>query len=692
MGCAAENSVQVQLLAHFGLRENPFGVTPDPRFLFFSQTHREALASLINGIDCGFGFQVLVAQPGMGKTTLLFNFLERFRTTAHTAFLFQPRLEPFELLQSVLFELEAGSEETSMRKLSEQLNQVLGRAARENKRVIVVVDEAQNLEFGVLETLRQLSNFETSHTKLMQIVLAGQPQLAMKLASPDQEQLRQRISTIGRLGPLELNETHAYINHRLGTAGYRGGNLFTPGAVHNIWNHSKGIPRNINTLCFNAMLVAFAEHAKSIDEDNLKEVARDMDLRSVLADLYHPEPAVAVSGGNGKVQPIRETELPETGTARTGVAEEPGADPGRISWEAKASVAAIRSGDGNTTDASDHIPPALVEAIARSDDIPPALVEAIARICLGLYEQQLLLAAKSVPSVEALPPAAPTPVSTGLASTRLDTTAAAVSETPASPGKASQPGEARPEQTVVSKTPVMYGYEAVAKKRSEYGSLWPKALSLAAITSILVFVLVESYSLQRPGGGQARAASLPASVQGDSAAGNSVHPEAPPSAIDAPVPSPKGPPVRSRGPRNLGSDGSQDVIIQKFPRDSNVGPEPSSEAQELTGIFFDEDSAVIGWQSRPSLQQIADALAVNPKADAVLEGHTDSSGPEAYNLDLSNRRAIAVRDVLVNEFHVSSTRLTVIGSGSAAPIRPNSTAAGRAYNRRVEVRLAGLNE
>jgi outer membrane protein OmpA-like peptidoglycan-associated protein len=325
----------------------------------------------------------------------------------------------------------------------------------------------------------------------------------------------------------------------------------------------------------------------------------------------------------------------------------------------------------------------------------------------------------------------------------LDTTAAADSETPASPGKASrpqaslpiknsvaapiwshsttnldtgsllkektvqpqskpasgiarsQPEKARPEQpeqSVVSKAPVMFGYQVVAKKRSEHGSLWPKALSLAAMTSILAFVLVESFSLQRPVGGQARAASLTASVQGDSTAGNSVHPEASPSAIDAPFPSPKGPPVGSRGPRNLGSDGSQDVITREFPRDSNVGPEPSSDTQELTGIFFDEDSAVIGWQSRPSLQQIADALAVNPKADAVLEGHTDSSGPEAYNLDLSNRRAIAVRDVLVNEFHVSSTRLTVIGSGSAAPIRPNSTAAGRAYNRRVEVRLAVVNE
>jgi general secretion pathway protein A len=203
----AEQSVQGQILGHFGLRENAFGVTPDPRFLFLSQTHREALASLVNGIDCDFGFQILVAQPGMGKTTLLFNFLERFRGTAHTAFLFQPQPNPVELLQSVLIELGTHSEETSLRKLSEQLNQVLTRSAGERKRVIVVLDEAQNLDFAVLEALRQLSNFETASSKLMQIILAGQPQLAKRLALPEQEQLMQRISSFGRLSPLALTET-----------------------------------------------------------------------------------------------------------------------------------------------------------------------------------------------------------------------------------------------------------------------------------------------------------------------------------------------------------------------------------------------------------------------------------------------------------------------------------------------------
>lgn len=180
--------MQGQLIDHFGLRENAFGVTPDPRFLFLSHTHRQALAALVNGIHCDFGFQILVAQPGMGKTTLLFNFLDQFRSTSHTAFLFQPQPNPCELLQSVLLDLGTSSEEMSVRKLSEQLNQVLARAAGERKRVIVVLDEAQNLDFAVLESLRQLSNFETTTIKLMQVVLAGQPQLAKRLALPEQEQ------------------------------------------------------------------------------------------------------------------------------------------------------------------------------------------------------------------------------------------------------------------------------------------------------------------------------------------------------------------------------------------------------------------------------------------------------------------------------------------------------------------------
>jgi type II secretory pathway predicted ATPase ExeA/outer membrane protein OmpA-like peptidoglycan-associated protein len=706
-GYAAENSLLGQLFIHFGLRENPFGVTPDARFLYHSRTHREALASLINGIDCGFGFQVLIAQPGMGKTSLLFNLLGRFRTTAHTAFLFQPQREPHDLLQSVLYELGTSSEETSLCKLLEQLNQVLYRAAQERKRVIVLVDEAQNLEFAVLEALRQLSNFETPHIKPMQIVLVGQPQLAEKLAAPEQEQLLQRISAIGRLSPLALDETQAYINHRLTTAGYSGVDLFTQAGVRMVWNLSKGVPRNINTLCFSAMLLAFAEHAKSIDERILKEAARDLDLNSMLADVYQMEPSVAVLGGNGKVQPIRKTT--QTGNARPGAIEEPVAGTGSISREARTSAASARLGDRNTAGAGENIPPSLVEALIR--------------ISQALEEQRLMLMAKSA--------ALPQPLSV-LPVIPLHTTAAEATETPASSGRTSlppstpienstvaanrggptanleknsplktaerevrserkstsdpaqrQPGKARAEPSVISEVPVMHGYQPTAKKRSEKGSLWPKALALAAFSGVLALVLVGKFPSPRPGKVEARVPDRSGALQNDPAAGYSLPAQGPAASTDGPG----SPATDFRDPRTPSSDQSEEVVVRTFPTDLNVASKNSGNKQELSRIFFDEESDVIGLQYRPWLQQIADTLAEDPTASVILEGHTDGFGPRAYNLDLSSRRAIAVLDALVNELHVSRTRLTAIGAGAAAPLQPNSTTAGRAYNRRVEVRL-----
>ena len=690
-GHAAENSVSVRLVVHFGLRENPFGVTPDPRFLFHSRTHREALASLINGIDCGFGFQVLIAQPGMGKTSLLFTFLERFRSAAHTAFLFQPQRAAHELLQSVLYELGTSSEETCLRKLSEQLNQVLYRATQERKRVIVVVDEAQNLEFAVLEALRQLSNFETPYTKLMQIVLAGQPQLAETLATPEQEQLLQRVSAISRLSPLALDETQAYINHRLRTAGYKGVDLFTPGAVRRVWDRSKGVPRNINTLCFNAMLLALAEHAKSIDERILKEATRDLDLNSVLADVYQMEPSVALLGGGCKVQPIRKTKPPETGNARPGALEEPVAGPGSISREAGTTAASARFGDRNTA--------------AADEPIPPSLVEAIARIGKALEEQKLMLMAKSAALPEALSATLSPVESSAVAAIGGDRTAKLEKNSPLKTGKEvrserksasnlapRQLGKARAEQSLVSEAPVMDGYPPAAKKRSENGRSWLKPLALATVTGVLALGLVEKFPLPRRGQVEASVPGLSAGVQNDSTAASSVSTKAPAWPSDGPSPPPKNTVTDSRDPRNLGWDQSEEVVVRKFPTDLNVASENSGNTAKLRRIFFNEDSAVIDWQYRPWLQQVADALAEDPTAIAILEGHTDSFGPEAYNLDLSSRRAIAVRDALVNELHVSTTRLTAMGAGSAAPVQPNSSAAGRAYNRRVEVRLMHSSE
>src|ERR1700758_3894957 len=205
-------------LDFFGLREQPFGVTPDPRFLHLSAGHREALASLYYGIESGRGFLALIAKPGMGKTTLLFHLLEKFRASARTAFLFQTQCNSREFMRFLLAELGYGSDDQDFVRMHEEFNKRLLQEARAGNRFIVVIDEAQNLDPAVLETVRLLSDFETPRAKLMQIVLAGQPELANKLSRPSLAQLRQRISLIGRLGQLPPQETRSYIEYRLKTA------------------------------------------------------------------------------------------------------------------------------------------------------------------------------------------------------------------------------------------------------------------------------------------------------------------------------------------------------------------------------------------------------------------------------------------------------------------------------------------
>src|ERR1700687_3467907 len=212
---------------YFGLREQPFGVTPDPRFLYLSAAHREALASLYYGIEANRGFLGLIARPGMGKTTILFHLLEKFRNTARTAFLFQTQCTSREFMRFLLAELGYETGDHDFVRMHEDFNRHLLQEARAGNRFIVVVDEAQNLDPSVLETIRLLSDFETPRAKLLQIVLAGQPQLADKLARPSLAQLRQRISLIGRLSSLSAPETRNYLDHRLKVAGLGGDRIFT---------------------------------------------------------------------------------------------------------------------------------------------------------------------------------------------------------------------------------------------------------------------------------------------------------------------------------------------------------------------------------------------------------------------------------------------------------------------------------
>ncbi len=263
---------------YYGMRDQPFGVTPDPRNLFLSGTHREALASLFCGIESGRGFMALIAKPGMGKTTLLFHVLEKFRLTARTAFLFNTQCNSREFLHYLITELGYECPSRNFVTMLDEFNQNLIRDARLGKRCIVVIDEAQNFDHSVLETARLLSNFETSRAKLVQIILAGQPELADKLASPCQTQLRQRISMFSRLNPFTDEDTLAYIRHCLQTAGYSGPSLFTEAALEFIAAKAEGIPRNINILCFASLSLGCAARAKIIDLSLVQEASADLDV------------------------------------------------------------------------------------------------------------------------------------------------------------------------------------------------------------------------------------------------------------------------------------------------------------------------------------------------------------------------------------------------------------------------------
>jgi type II secretory pathway predicted ATPase ExeA/outer membrane protein OmpA-like peptidoglycan-associated protein len=630
-------SVDDQMFRHFGLLENPFGVTPDPRYLFMSRTHREALASLINGIECGFGFQVLVAQPGMGKTTLLFDLLERFQGS-RTAFLFQQQHDSREFLQSLLLELKSESSETSHAKLYSQLNHLLWEAATTRDRVIVVVDEAQNLDDSVLETLRQLSNFETTRSKLLQIVLAGQPQLAKRLGRPEQEQLRQRVSTIARLSPLRFNETETYLNHRLSIAGYRGQEFITVGALQLIWSKGHGIPRNINTLCFNAMLLQFAQGARQVDEVAIKEAAQDLDLEFVLADVAGssqpsdgPENLGTTSETNlHAIRPLRIQQPVVLQSAGKYGRPRSGAQP--IPDVVTVSPTVV---DGDRKPFSDGTNPSAIQAAAiqssACDRGQPSTVEPNPASSFIRSE------GRHVPSDE---------------QKQRNEEPAAVAPSSNQPSKLSN--------TVPSQSPHISN-----GRRFFFASL------LAAATGIGVLL---GHGLGNRRQQQGKKPLQPTSQ-------SQRIPESP-SVLDAPMALPrenKGVEIASD------SDEGPEVIVRTFPQ--SLPSVPGAAHENVKAIFFADDSSEISSGSNITLEKFAEILTASPQASAIIEGHTDNFGEEPYNLDLSIRRAMAARDVLVSQYQIPAGRLRTVGSGSSAPRESNSTSSGRAYNRRVELRI-----
>jgi TonB family protein len=289
-------------LAYFRLREQPFGVTPDPRYLFSCPGHEEALASLIYGIESNLGFGSLIAKSGMGKTTLLFHILERYRWYARTAFIFNTQCDSRDLLRSLLGEIDDQPVPDDTFQLHQRFKQILAGAVHARRRVLLVIDEAQNLDAAVMETIRLLSNFESPNCKALHIILAGQPELAAKLSRPELNQLQQRIPILAGLPCLSQSETIAYIEHRLRVAGNRGKAIFTPEALSEIARLCRGVPREINRLCFNCLSLAYAIQTPMVDSAVIAEVAVDLDLDRRLPK--QPEIATQQAAMNGFRSPI----------------------------------------------------------------------------------------------------------------------------------------------------------------------------------------------------------------------------------------------------------------------------------------------------------------------------------------------------------------------------------------------------
>jgi general secretion pathway protein A len=266
----------------FGLKENPFNVNPDPRYLFMTRQIEETLTGLMYGIQTRKGFITLTGEVGTGKTTLINRLLEWLhQRKARTAFLFNSRMNTNQLFDFILAEFDIVCDSKSKSQQLMKLNHWLLDRYRMGETVILIVDEAQNLTFPVLEEIRLLTNLETSTDKLLQIVLSGQPELEEKLRLPELRQLRQRIMLRCKTTQLTKEETREYVCERLKTAGATTESIFSAQALDTIHLYSMGIPRVINLLCEHSLVNAFAENQRPIQPKTVEEVAQEFQLDEV---------------------------------------------------------------------------------------------------------------------------------------------------------------------------------------------------------------------------------------------------------------------------------------------------------------------------------------------------------------------------------------------------------------------------
>ncbi len=318
----------------FGLKENPFNVNPDPRYLFLTHHTQEALACLTYGIETRKGFIMLTGEVGTGKTTLINKLLEWLhKERVSTAFVFNPRLSVSQFFDFMMADFGIVCESRQKGQMLLKLNQWLLERYQAGERAVLIVDEAQNLSPQMLEEIRLLTNLETSTEKLLQIVLAGQPELEQKLNQPELRQLRQRITLRAKTRQLTLDETQGYIQERLRIAGAENIDLFSPEAIVAVHRYARGIPRVTNLLCEHSLVSSFVDQLNPVPPEIVEEVARDFDLHII--DPVAPAPVQPfLPSTNGDHPPLVESLLQALNTlvdrlnqAETAAASEPDHEP-----------------------------------------------------------------------------------------------------------------------------------------------------------------------------------------------------------------------------------------------------------------------------------------------------------------------------------------------------------------------------
>jgi general secretion pathway protein A len=294
--------------AFFGLKEKPFGIVPNPDYLYFSPRHKEALTFLEYGLMDNVGAVLLTGEIGIGKTTLIRYVINNFCTDIITPVIYNTNLSPEQLIETILQSLQLPVEKDSKSHNYETLNQFLLNQLKQEKRVVLTIDEAQNLPPDTLEEVRMLSNLQTDSQMLLQVLLVGQPEFRARIQQPELSQLAQRIAVNFHLEALKQAESLAYIEHRLAVAG-RDDSLFSDEALVQIYQASKGIPRNINLICDSALVYGFGYEMQSIGTEVIDQVLADKNkigLEFIQPTAPQPENGAAngngFSNGNGTVQ------------------------------------------------------------------------------------------------------------------------------------------------------------------------------------------------------------------------------------------------------------------------------------------------------------------------------------------------------------------------------------------------------